>query len=239
MKNTENKEEKINCPICNGDVFTFLFKGKDCIYGEDEFNIVQCKNCSLIMTNPRPNEIEIVKYYPDNYGPYKLNIEKIKKYHRLKKRFNSFLNIIDTKGIVVPKIKDGSDVLEIGCGGGNFLYKYQLDNPSHKIIGIDFNGKILEELKKYGLKVFQSDLKKINIESNSIDLVVGWMVLEHVHCVNEALIEVGRVLKKNGYFCFSIPNANSWEFKLFRNKWYPLQIPIHLYHFSKYYNGII
>ena len=70
--------EMINCPICNNDKFTFLFKSKDYLNNiEGEFDIVRCDNCSLVLTNPRPDKIEIIKYYPENYRAYFFYFDKI------------------------------------------------------------------------------------------------------------------------------------------------------------------
>jgi len=48
----------------------------------------------------------------------------------------------------------------------------------------------------------------------------------------ETLREANRVLKKDAYFVFSIPNGGCWGLCVFSNKWYGLDLPRHLFHFS-------
>lgn len=227
--------ETINCPICNNDKFTLLFKSRDYLHNiEGEFDIVKCNNCSLVLTNPRPDKNEMIKYYPENYRAYSSDFNKIKfKVEKLRK--NKLLcylrKMLDSKAVVYPRLENSS-VLEIGCGGGNFLYRYGLENPTNKIQGVDFNASMINKLKERGLNVSVSDLSTINFPDSQFDLIMGWMVLEHIHDINKALSELHRILKTGGTFCFSIPDINNFIFKIFKDKWYALQAPTHLYHFT-------
>jgi SAM-dependent methyltransferase len=69
-------------------------------------------------------------------------------------------------------------------------------------------------------------------DNDSFDMVVGWMVVEHLHDPVAGLKKVADVLKPGGYFAFSIPNTGSWELKLFKSRWYALHLPCHLYHYD-------
>jgi len=227
--------EKINCPICGGKDFKFVLKGVDNLHEiEGEFNVFKCVHCSLILTNPRPDSFEIEKYYPDEYKPYKLNFKRAKWMASLRRKYKWLFKIINpSMTLDLDSNRKKANILEIGCGAGNFLYELKYMHPSWNIQGTDFNKKSIEKLKKYGVDTFVSDLTEIPLESDSIDIVYGWMILEHIHKINEALREVHRVLKKDGKFSFSIPNAGSWEFRFFAQNWFALQLPSHLYHFTE------
>jgi len=227
--------EKIRCPICNQNKFKHILTSKDNInHIKGNFNIVKCINCSLILTNPRPSLKEIKKYYPDNYQPYKTTFSKTAKIIFLKNKFNFFFNIINPKSTLDlnPKQKK-ANILEIGCGAGNFLYEQKILHPKWKIIGTDINQKSIDTLNKNKIRAFVSDLTILPVKSKSIDVVYGWMIIEHIHNLNQAISEVHRVLKDNGKFSFSIPNINCWEYKFFNKNWYGLQLPTHLYHFNQ------
>jgi 2-polyprenyl-3-methyl-5-hydroxy-6-metoxy-1,4-benzoquinol methylase len=64
------------------------------------------------------------------------------------------------------------------------------------------------------------------------DLVVGWMVLEHLHEPVEALRKLLGWTRPGGWIALSVPNAGAVEFRLFRDRWFALQLPTHLYHFT-------
>jgi SAM-dependent methyltransferase len=80
--------------------------------------------------------------------------------------------------------------------------------------------------------VIQGIAEKMEFPEDTFDLVVAWMVVEHLHNPLEALKRIANVLKKSGIFAFSVPNAGSWEFKLFKGYWRGLHLPNHLYHFT-------
>ena len=225
--------EKVICPICGGKEFEFLFSGRDYLHEiAGEFNVVRCPGCRLILTNPILAEAEIARYYPEDYQPYGFNRKKIERQVKFKKHLPLLFHLIDSHEYFVPDLKKPARILEIGSGGGSFLFEYRLNHPNHYICASDFNEEVVEKLENRGFEAFVSNLKDIPGESNFYDLVFGWMVLEHVHDINRALGEIRRVLKVDGLFCFSIPNAGSWEFGAFREKWYATQVPTHLYHFD-------
>jgi SAM-dependent methyltransferase len=67
---------------------------------------------------------------------------------------------------------------------------------------------------------------------NSLDAVFGWMVVEHLEDPATVVRKIAAALRPGGYFVFSVPNAGSWEFAVFREHWYGLDVPRHLWHFS-------
>lgn len=72
--------EKINCPNCNHSKYKKILTSKDFVNNQDgKFNVVRCNKCNFMYTNPRPNNQEITKYYPDTYGPYNANINQTNK----------------------------------------------------------------------------------------------------------------------------------------------------------------
>jgi len=67
---------------------------------------------------------------------------------------------------------------------------------------------------------------------NVFDVVVGWMVLEHLHEPVLALEKLYRWTKPGGWLVISVPNAASMDFRLFKGAWFALHLPNHLYPFT-------
>ena len=65
--------KKINCNLCSSSKATFLLAVKERLLREDTFDIVQCRHCGLIYTNPRPKSEEIGKYYPEGYSGFQFS----------------------------------------------------------------------------------------------------------------------------------------------------------------------
>ena len=121
------------------------------------------------------------------------------------------------KNICVDKI-----VLDAGCGTGKFLNI--LEENSKKYIGIDISNKQLEKAKEKSKEnnssFICSNLTNIDIEDNTVDLVISSWVLgtiidldERTRCLNE----LKRVLKPNGIIIL-IENDLGGEFEEIRNR---------------------
>lgn len=101
-----------------------------------------------------------------------------------------------------------SPILDIGIGDGRF------DNllfVGKKIdFGIDPDCRMIKYAKRLKLfrKVICESAEKMSFKSSSINTVISNSTFEHIIDDVSAVKEVGRVLRKNGYFIFSVPTLN-------------------------------
>jgi len=215
------------CPICKSNKDTFLLKGYDRINNiPGLFNVVKCKYCGLLRTDPRPTSESMSFYYPDTYPPFLS--KNIDNQNSIKKK--SFLkSLIQFNFTNLPDIAKGN-LLELGCASGDFLCK--MANEGWNVTGIEQNTNCAQLLSKSGYKIFNNTLENMPDLKQSFDLIVGWMVLEHVHDPVLCLKKLNSWSVKDGWLVLSVPNADSIEFALFKDKWFGLQLPTHLYHFT-------
>lgn len=221
--------EDVNCPLGCQKKDSIVLKGKDILNNlPGEFTVVKCKNCGLMRTNPRPAPESIGFYYPEDYGPYKgtkINyIQSIQ--HKLWKR--KLKNIIQFNTNRLPEIKPGK-MLEIGCASGSFLHS--MSQQGWDVEGVEFSESAARNAISFGYNVHIGPVEKVDI-SQKYDLIVGWMVLEHLHDPIRALEKLNQWTKPGGWMVLSVPNAGSQEFKIFKKFWYALQLPTHLYHYT-------
>ena len=109
-------------------------------------------------------------------------------------------------------------VLEIGCGEGYGIS--ELAKYAKKYIGVDkFDTSISEKLMTENDIVFHKmEIPPLlNIESNSIDFVVTFQVIEHIQNDKFFLKEIHRVLKPGGMLLLTTPNK---LMSLSRNPWH-------------------
>lgn len=98
-------------------------------------------------------------------------------------------------------------VLDIGVGDGGisrFLFpgKLKID------VGIDIEESGLEKARNTGVykKVMCADAMRMPFKSASFGSVVSNSTFEHIQDDKKAVAEVGRVLRKNGYFFLTVPS---------------------------------
>lgn len=124
----------------------------------------------------------------------------------------NYLNNISKKKIV----------LDAGCGTGKYLKV--LENNAERYIGIDLSENQLTKARLKSLnkdsQFICSNLSKIPLEDNSVDLVVSTWVLGTITNIeerNNVLNELKRILKQDGQIIL-VENAENSEFEKIRGR---------------------
>jgi 2-polyprenyl-3-methyl-5-hydroxy-6-metoxy-1,4-benzoquinol methylase len=226
--------ESIPCPLGCVENDEIIFSAHDILHDlPGKYNVVRCRSCGLIRTNPRPTPESIGVYYPDNYGPYLgfvVNSNKSEEDFGIKLFLKLLVyRVFNSNSTILPPLHPGR-MLEIGCASGSFLH--QMAKKGWQVQGIEFSEKAAQAAKKLGYSVHAGALETAPQPEKLFDLIVGWMVLEHLHDPINCLRKLHEWSNPNAYLVLSIPNAGSLEFKLFKDKWYALQVPTHMTHFT-------
>ncbi|MCP4578448.1 MAG: class I SAM-dependent methyltransferase [Deltaproteobacteria bacterium] len=195
------------------------------------YHVVRCMYCGLMRTTPRPTPETMGYYYPDHYGPYRgtrVNPDKKRNGHLsfLRKWVKDIFPFNTTR---LPRLQP-SRVLEIGCASGAFLNK--MSHKGWQVEGLEFSKTASHAARSLGFSVHTGSLETAPDPQYLFDLVVGWMVLEHLHDPVLALQKLHRWVEPNGWLVLSVPNAGSMEFEIFKERWYALHLPNHLYHYT-------
>lgn len=224
--------EDVSCPLGCPKGDEFVLTGRDLLHDlPGEFAVVKCHTCGLMRTTPRPTPETIGFYYPDDYGPYLgTQIRRAGPTSSLKKLLVSLLKrVVNFNTQCLPSLVPGR-MLEVGCASGAFLHLMACQG--WQVQGIEFSEKAAQAAAQLGYRVHTGPLETAPPPNESFDLVVGWMVLEHLHDPIGGLKKLREWTKPGGWLVLSIPNAKSLEFRLFKEKWYALQVPTHLHHFT-------
>ncbi len=220
------------CPMGCPSKDQFVLTGHDRINSlPGEFTIVKCHTCGLMRTNPRPTPESISFYYPSDYGPYMgTRIEAIGNdtgkasiWKQLAKKIFQF----NTK--CMPPLGPGR-MLEIGCASGLFLH--EMANRGWHVEGLEVSKSAAVAAQKAGYNVYVGTIESAPDPAQPYDIVVGWMVLEHLHDPLVSLQRLNSWVKPGGWLVVSVPNAGSLEFLIFKDAWYALHLPNHLCHFT-------
>lgn len=108
-------------------------------------------------------------------------------------------------------------VLDVGCGGG-FTCEF-LAQRGAQVTGIDRSAACVAAAIKHaqaaGLDISyrQAQSEQLPFHDETFDVVTCVDVLEHVEDPQQAISEISRVLKPNGWFCFDTVNR-TWQSKV-------------------------
>ncbi len=205
-----------SCPVCQSDESRPRFEARDPL-GEDRFELVECAACGLTYVNPRPSGAQLDAYYASFYYG--------NRHPALKDRF------MDLRARKIGKADDDLPVLDIGCGGGDFLLACR--RRGWKTLGVEQpQAPAMERLGQLGIQVVSPQEMEL-IEENSINTVTAWHVLEHLADPRETFASVRRMLKPGGRFVIEVPNFASWQARLGGSDWFHVDVPRHLLHFDR------
>ena len=139
-----------------------------------------------------------------------------------KKTVNSYINSStlglwgSEKTLIQKYFKQGSSVLDVGCGTGRTTMP--LFDMGYDVIGIDITPAMIEEAKNIAQKInkpifYQAgDATNLKFKDNSFDNLLfsfnGWTQIPTKQKREKSLREANRVLKKHGYFIFTAHMRN-------------------------------
>ena len=120
----------------------------------------------------------------------------------------------------------------MGCGSGAFLLA--LEDAGWRTSGIEIDAGAVEAAHQAGLeRVRQGDFLEAGYVDSSMDVVRFWHSLEHLRSPRAALEEARRILRPAGKLVVGVPNFGSLLSKALRSRWFPLEVPRHLWHFDR------
>lgn len=228
------REEYVRCNICGEDNYGVLYKPKhEEIKNEQELiekfkssgdellidQVVECKNCGLIYINPRIRNDLIIKGY--SLGEDSAFVSQARGREITFERSLRFIEKYVKKG----------KLLDIGTAGGSFLYVAKKRN--WEVYGIEPNKWLCDWGKKnYGIDIKQGTIFDNKFKDNFFDMISLWDVLEHVPDPKKELLEINRVMKKDGVLVVNYPDIGSLMSKLMGKRWIFL-LSVHLFYFTR------
>lgn len=121
-------------------------------------------------------------------------------------------------------IKPTDNVLEIGCGIGDFLIRVK-DTKAHAV-GLDLNPDASVIGQKRGLNIHNETIFQHSITNkNTYDVICAFQLFEHVNDVKDFLTATIDCLKKDGKLIIGVPNNDSYFFK--NDPYHTLNLPPH------------
>jgi SAM-dependent methyltransferase len=110
------------------------------------------------------------------------------------------------------QVAGGKRVLDAGCGLGYGIEILRAAGAA-EVFGVDLSAEAVEEAQRRiedAGEVRQGDVRNLEFDDQSFDLVVCFETIEHVEEPQSALAEFRRVLRPGGVLLLSSPNADAY-----------------------------
>jgi len=199
---------------------------KDHSVSKEIFDLYYDEELDMLITSPQPELQNLGKYYEsEDYISHTDNKRSLfeKAYHFVKNiALKNKLNLINNQ-----QPKKGK-LLDIGAGTGDFLLIAK--NDGWETIGVEPSDRAKNIAKEKGIS-FVEEISAL--ESNSLDVITMWHVLEHVPNLEHQIQELKRLLKPTGTLIVAVPNYKSFDAGHYETFWAAYDVPIHFWHFSK------
>ncbi len=228
VKQSKELIHRKQCPICGHPDFSGYLQSKDYFLSQEDFAIECCDSCGFIFTNPIPRKEELGAYYDsEDYLSHTAN-----KKSPIAWLYNMLRNQnISKKFKLITSYHQMGSMLDIGCGTAEVLAHFKKNQ--WEVSGVEPNEPARAfAQQQHHLDIFEeSQLDQWPDEK--FDIISLWHVMEHVLDLDERMKQLSRLLKKRGFLFVAVPNIDSPDAKQYGKYWAGLDVPRHLYHFSK------
>src|SRR3990172_2045173 len=212
------------CPLCGSQRLVLKFPNiRDRLgFVEGRFDFHVCRRCASVSLVPLPKDEEIGSFYPPTYmvtGPTGDG------------GLPRLLRQLEWRALYLPVYRAGARtvthitrrrtgrLLEIGCSSGYQLSEFAKAGE-FEVYGLDIDAQAVDHARrKLGLNVNRGSLAEANFPASYFDVVILYNVLEHLVHPLEALAEVNRVLRPDGYLAIKTQIIDSVQARLFGQRW--------------------
>ncbi len=210
------------CNLCGSTESRIVYEDLRCFELPDAnaFSFRMCMHCGLLFLAERP--VDMGRYYHGSYIPYQAS-------QGLRRRIKQLFWSRDAQLIRSYLGLQGA-IFEIGTANGEYLAAVR---GPYRASGLEYDAHMAAEAQRRGLAVVRGDFDQWNpTVGQTQSLVVLNYVFEHLQSPRVALESIAKMLCPRGYVFLRVPNADSFERKLFGKYWHSFDAPRHNYIFT-------
>lgn len=193
------------------------------------FQLLYNEKYKMLETAPQPSADSLPRYYQsENYISHtdsKRNLFE-KAYHLVRN-----YSLKQKIKLVEKHSKSKKELLDIGCGTGDFL-KSALDS-GWTVSGIEPNAQARAIANEKTNNSVLSPKALDDFPEASFSAITLWHVLEHLSNLEQQIKTFTKLLKKEGTLIIAVPNYKSYDANYYKAFWAAYDVPRHLWHFSQ------
>ena len=214
------------CPLCTcgqSELYQRITVTRGPASGSYELR--RCLACELIFVDPRLEDATLARLYDEDFyfstgwALRGIAEQVIRQIQRTRQRR-------------VQRFVRSGALLDIGSGDGNFVH--HMASEGWQATGLDFSpaAQALAEARGGRGRFLCGSIFDHEFAPESIDLVTLWQVLEHIGEPREFLERTHALMRPGGVFVAAVPNIEGLSAQLTGARWWGLDVPRHLVHFS-------
>ena len=201
------------CLHCNGvnlervrPYRTNTAKGKEVFH---QSSLLQCVNCGLVQSAPRPDAATLERYYQESYreeGYAGSDVADVQRFPNDNLYYcNRGRSIAE---LVKPFVSvESPRILDIGAGYGHILYFLGEQFPRSVRSAIELSTPCVAHLKSQSIQVFSQPVESVlEDRKKQFDLITLSHVLEHLLDPKDVLRLIQASLAENGLLYIEVPN---------------------------------
>jgi SAM-dependent methyltransferase len=246
------KNNSIFCPHCLKKSEIYCSSVKDFyFFSEGSWDYFKCTNTSCMAIWPYPfPDSKSLEFAYNNYYTHKVNnkilvssfyiiilriafgifrVKNIDCLFKLPVLGRMFEDLSILSGVIAPN-KHGT-ILDVGCGSGSGMSLLKFAGWKN-VIGIESDSEAVRAGVAANNKIIHGFASDMPVKSSSVDAVFLHHVIEHLKDPASALVEIARVLKKNGELIIITPNVESGLRHKWGRYWRGFEAPRHLFLFD-------
>lgn len=206
IRNIRNQKillTQVTACLCGGNEFI-------CIAKKDRFGLpffsILCKNCGLLLLNPKISESSLKEYYDSIYHILVLGhqpgvvMENLVSERQGENIFDFIKSHLKQKSLLV---------LEIGCASGSNLVVFKdlakKQGIDCELYGSEYEGHYVEWARKRGINVVKGGVESLFKFGKTFDIIILSHVFEHFFDPLKELTRIKSLLKDDGLLYIEVP----------------------------------
>jgi SAM-dependent methyltransferase len=221
------------CPFCAGALHRrYRDLGDRLGTVSGTFSVDECATCGAAVVNPSPTG-DVSALYPTNYlsgaeegtgAAAGIDLERRYRYNQYRFDFGLLARTTGEQIGALPSYVD------LGCGSGERV-AYAAERGCARAVGVD-KFDFAKTAAQRRVEIVNAELLDFR-PAQRFRLASLFHVLEHLEHPGEAIDHVREcVLEPGGHVIIQVPNYGALDRRWFGARWFGLDVPRHLWHFT-------